>query len=124
LSRSADEPTDDANTTVADLRAVVRQFVEERHWQSFHNPKNLSMSLAIEVAELMEHFQWLTLDEAQALPSDAGSKRQVEEELADCLAYVLAIANAMQIDLSQSLRAKMIRNAEKYPVGSRWDPRD
>ena len=105
----------DTETTVADLRQVVREFVDERDWQVFHNPKNLSMSLAIEVAELMEHFQWLTFEQSASLSNDATRKQAVEEELADCLAYVLALANTLQIDLSQSLRAKMIRNAEKYP---------
>ena len=52
---------DDA-TTVTELREIVRQFVRERDWQQFHSPKNLSMALAIEAAELMEHFQWLTVD--------------------------------------------------------------
>jgi NTP pyrophosphatase (non-canonical NTP hydrolase) len=107
---------DDTQTTVSQLREIVSTFVDERHWQQFHNPKNLSMSLAIEVGELMEHFQWLTLDEAAAVADDPQKKHEVGEELADCLAYVLSIANTMEIDLSQTLAAKMIRNAEKYPV--------
>ena len=106
----------DDSTTVNELRDLLRQFVDERNWQEFHNPKNLSMSLAIEVGELMEHFQWLTLDEAAAVASDPQKKHDVEEELSDCLAYVLSIANAMDIDLSESLAAKMIKNAEKYPA--------
>ena len=57
---SQDPPANDSRTTVAELRELVRQFVAERDWQQFHTPKNLSMSLAIEAAELMEHFQWLT----------------------------------------------------------------
>ncbi len=108
-------PMNDATTSVQQLRELVQTFVEERNWQSFHNPKNLSMSLAIEAGELMEHFQWLTLAEAAQVTEDPGKKHAVGEELADCLAYVIAIANAMEIDLSETLRAKMIRNAEKYP---------
>ncbi len=108
----------DPTTTVSDLRSLVQRFVDERDWRPFHNPKNLTMSLAIEVGELMEHFQWLTLPESAELASDADKKHAVEEELADCLAYVLAIANTMQIDLSEALQAKMIRNAEKYPPPS------
>ena len=80
------------------------------------------MSLAIESAELMEHFQWLTLDESAHENLDASRKHQIEEEVADCLAYVLAIANAMEIDLSTALREKMKRNAEKYPVGQDFEP--
>lgn len=112
---------DDRSTTVSELRQVVRHFVDERDWQKFHNPKNLSMSLAIEAGELMEHFQWLDLPESGAVSGDPARKHDVGEELADCLAYVLAIANAMEIDLSEALRAKMIRNAEKYPVPSDGD---
>ena len=107
--------SNDESTTVNELRHLVQQFVDERDWNSFHNPKNLSMSLAIEAGELMEHFQWLTLDEAEVLANDSKRKHDVGEEIADCLAYLLSIANAMDIDLSNALRAKMIRNADKYP---------
>lgn len=106
----------DDSTSVQSLRDLVESFVSQRRWHEFHNPKNLAMSLAIETGELMEHFQWLTLDESASLQHDAEKKHAVGEELADCLAYVLSIANAMEIDLSSTLAAKMIRNAEKYPV--------
>ena len=105
----------DEATTIKELRQLVQRFVDERDWNSFHNPKNLSMSLAIEAGELMEHFQWLTLPEAARLAEDDEKKHQVGEEISDCLAYILSLANAMDIDLSQALRAKMVRNAEKYP---------
>ncbi|TWU35089.1 nucleotide pyrophosphohydrolase [Novipirellula artificiosorum] len=115
MSESATSRTD-SETTVAELKAVVEQFVSDRDWHPFHNPKNLSMSLAIEAGELMEHFQWLTLPESAEVQSDPQRKHAVGEELADCLAYVIAIANAMEIDLATTLKAKMIRNAEKYPT--------
>ena len=111
------DPANDSATLVSELRTIVQTFVDERQWQSFHNPKNLAMSLAIEAGELMEHFQWLTPDEAAEISHDEQKKHAAGEELADCLAYVIAIANAMDIDLSQALKAKMIRNAEKYPIG-------
>lgn len=104
----------DMTTTVADLRNLVREFVEERDWRKFHSPKNLSMSLAIEVSELMEHFQWLTTEESREI--DESTMHDVGEELADCLCYVLAISNELGIDLASTLRAKMIKNREKYPV--------
>lgn len=106
----------DQSTNVQALRDLVQQFVAERNWHSFHNPKNLSMSLGIETGELMEHFQWLTLDEAAAVKNDPAKKHDVGEELADCLAYVLCLANVLEIDLSSTLASKMIRNAEKYPA--------
>ena len=106
----------DTTTTVAQIRDVVETFVAERQWHRFHNPKNLAMSLGIETGELMEHFQWLSLEEAAGIKDDPQRKHDVGEELADCLAYVLAMANAMEIDLSSTLAKKMIRNAQKYPV--------
>jgi len=111
-----DHGPDDRQTTVADLKAVVHQFVDERDWHSFHNPKNLAMSLAIETSELMEHFQWLTAEESLRVMDDADQRVAVGEEIADCLAYLLAIASKLDVDLATTLRAKMIRNAEKYPV--------
>jgi NTP pyrophosphatase (non-canonical NTP hydrolase) len=110
-----DDRHDDV-TTVQDLKNVVRQFVSERNWEKFHNPKNLAMSLAIEAAELMEHFQWRTLEESGEVIWDKQNREQIAEELADCLAYALGIANVMNLDLSTALRAKMERNALKYPV--------
>jgi len=74
------------------------------------------MSLAIEAAELMEHFQWLTLDESRALASDDRRRAEVAEELADVLSYALALANELQIDVSAAMRDKMVKNARKYPV--------
>ncbi|TWU02124.1 nucleotide pyrophosphohydrolase [Stieleria varia] len=114
--QSTDGGSSDRETTVSQLRDVVQQFVDERNWRSFHNPKNLAMSLAIETAELMEHFQWLSLEQSDELLDDPQRMAAVGEELADCLSYVLALANTMQIDLSTTLRRKMVLNRKKYPV--------
>ncbi|WP_390895550.1 nucleotide pyrophosphohydrolase [Stieleria tagensis] len=116
-----DSNSRDDSTSVQQMRALVEQFVSERRWHRFHNPKNLAMSLGIETGELMEHFQWLTLEQAAAVKEDPVKKHAAGEELADCLAYVLAIANTMEIDLSSTLAAKMVRNAEKYPVDQAAD---
>lgn len=105
----------DSSTTIQDLRTIISQFVAERDWQKFHDIKNLSMSLAIEAAELMEHSQWLTTTQAQQHESLELS--EVAEELADVLSYTLAIANVLQIDLSSTLQRKMIKNRQKYPIG-------
>jgi NTP pyrophosphatase (non-canonical NTP hydrolase) len=72
--------------------------------------------LAIEVAELMEHFQWITTEASRDLASDAEKKTAVAEELADVVCYALALANVMDIDVSQALTAKMEKNAKKYPA--------
>lgn len=106
----------DAQTTVAELRALVQRFVAERDWEKFHSPKNLSMALAIEVAELMEHFQWITPDESRQAAHDPARRSAVSEELADVICYALALANSLDIDVAAALQAKMLKNAEKYPV--------
>ena len=104
----------DAQTTVQVLRDMVATFVSERDWEKYHSPKNISMALAVEAAELMEHFQWLTIDESKAVDGDQLSA--VGEELADVLCYGLALANVLQIDVSQTMRRKMEKNRLKYPV--------
>lgn len=107
--------TDDA-TSLAALRELVRRFVDERDWRQFHTPKNLSMSLAIEVAELMEHFQWLTPEQSLAVPSDPAKLADVGEELADVLCYTLALANVLELDIATIVRDKMAKNERKYPA--------
>lgn len=106
----------DEVTTVRELKLLVQQFVAERDWQPFHDAKNLSMSLAIEAAELMEHFQWLRSDQLDTLLSDPEKMRQIREETADVFAYLLSFAHRMDIDLSSALADKMTKNAVKYPA--------
>lgn len=107
---------DDQQTTLAELREIVRQFVDERDWRQFHSPKNLSMSLAIEAAELMEHFQWITPDESRAIAADHDKLAAVGEEISDVLCYTLALANELGLDVATALRDKMVKNARKYPA--------
>ncbi len=106
----------DHETTVAAMKEFVQEFVDERDWQQFHDAKNLSMSIAIEAAELMEHFQWLRSDQLRDLKGNAEVMAQVEEELADVFCYVIAFAEEMGIDLCASLDSKMVKNRKKYPV--------
>jgi dCTP diphosphatase len=106
----------DSSTTIADLRNVVRRFVDERDWRQFHSPKNLSMSLAIEAAELMEHFQWIEAAESRRVGDNPAKLAEVRDEMADVLCYLLAIANELNIDLSDAMREKMVKNAVKYPA--------
>jgi NTP pyrophosphatase (non-canonical NTP hydrolase) len=105
----------DADTTLAAFKAEVQQFSHERDWQQFHSPKNLSMSLAIEAAELMEHFQWISMQDSRELAADPEKKAAIGEELADVFCYTLAIANEMGIDLASTFHHKMNKNREKYP---------
>jgi NTP pyrophosphatase (non-canonical NTP hydrolase) len=108
--------TTDEQTTVAELRAAVADFVAQREWGPFHTPKNLSMSVAIEAAELMEHFQWLTQEEARAALEDDATRARIADELADVVIYCLSMSNACGIDVSAEVLAKLVRNESRFPV--------
>ena len=96
------------------LRNSLRQFTRERDWDQYHTPKNLSMALIAEAAELIEHFQWA--DGATSHQLEPGTRTAVEEELADILIYLVRIADRLDIDLLQSAERKIAINAEKYPA--------
>ena len=96
------------------LRSKLRLFAEERDWDKFHSPKNLAAALSVEAAELLEHFQWLTEVESASLSEE--KRREVSEELADVLIYLIRLADKLEIDLVQAAEQKMLKNAEKYPV--------
>lgn len=106
----------DEKSTIADLKNLLKTFVTDRDWDQFHSPKNLSMSLAIEVAELMEHFQWLTVEASREIVHDPAHRENISDELADCLSYILALANTANIDLAAALQSKMKKNEQKYPA--------
>ncbi len=106
----------DSNTSVASLRELVQEFVAERDWEVFHTPKNLATSVAIEAAELMEHFQWLTPEESIELRQDRERVNQIGEEMSDVLAYLCSLANALDIDIATAFRAKMAKNRIKHPI--------
>lgn len=96
------------------LRDVLRRFAAERDWDQFHSPKNLASALAVEAAELLERFQWLTEEQSRNLAPDA--KAKVADEVADVLIYLIRIADKLDLDLIATTYAKIERNAQKYPV--------
>ena len=106
----------DAHTTVGALRQAVANFVDARDWQPFHTPKNLSMSIAIEAAELMEHFQWLTTEEAGVAVEDPAELAAVTDELADVVIYCLSLSNALDLDVSSAVLGKLQTNEHRYPA--------
>ncbi len=106
----------DAETSVQELKQLVHSFVQARRWRVFHTPKNLATCIMIEGAELCEHFQWLTPEESLALIGKVTPDSPIAEEIADVLSYVLSMANALEIDLAEALRLKMIKNGLKYPL--------
>ena len=100
--------------TIDDLQAAQRAFAQERDWGQFHTPKNLASALAVEAAELLEHFQWLTEEQSRTLPDD--KRVQVGEEIADVPLYLLQLSDKLQIDVMEAAWRKIGLNAEKYPV--------
>jgi NTP pyrophosphatase (non-canonical NTP hydrolase) len=110
------EPMNDQSTTIADLRRKMSRFVDERLWRKFHKPKNLAMSLAVEAAELMEHFQWLTHGQAEELLKRPAARRQVASEMADVLSFLLSLSAATGIDLCAAFESKLAANERKYPA--------
>jgi NTP pyrophosphatase (non-canonical NTP hydrolase) len=109
--------TNPTTTTIAAVQKSVRDFRDAREWRQFHSPKNLSMSIAIEAAELMEHFQWLTTEQAAALPGENSEIRQaVIEELADVLIYCFSLADMLDCDVAEIVFDKLAKSGKKYPV--------
>lgn len=106
----------DAASTIDELKALVRQFVEERAWQPFHSPKNLAMGIAVEAAELMECFLWLDSPASHDAAKEPRQREAIADEMADVLCYLVNMSNVLGIDLSAALAAKMIKNAVKYPA--------
>ena len=100
--------------TLRELQQRLAVFAAERDWQQFHSPKNLAMALSVEVAELVEQFQWLTEEQSRAL--DAERYQRVRLELADVFIYLLRIADALDVDLLQAADDKIALNERKYPV--------
>ena len=96
------------------LRDELRAFARERDWEQFHSPKNLAMALAVESAELLEHFQWLTEAESSALAPER--QEAVAAELCDVLFYLVRLADRLDVDLAAASAAKLAANADKYPV--------
>ena len=97
-----------------DIIQDLRDFAHARDWDQFHSPKNLAMALAVESAELLEHFQWLTEDQSRKL--DDETRAQVRQEIGDVLLYLTRLADQLDISPLDAAREKLKLNAEKYPV--------
>jgi len=115
----------DNTMTVAELKDMIAVFIRDREWESYHTPKNIVSSIAIEAAELMEVFQWMTDEEAGRLKEDPEIRRRAGEEVADVVFYCLDLCNCLGLDFSQVAQRKMKLNEEKYPVEryrGKYDP--
>jgi dCTP diphosphatase len=102
------------SSNLTELKHRLRQFADERDWDQFHSPKNLSMALIAEAAELVEHFQWLTEEESSQLNGD--KLEEVRQELADIQIYLVRIADKLNVDLLEAVEEKIKINEEKYPA--------
>lgn len=97
-----------------DIKLRLREFAKERDWDQFHSPKNFSMALIVECAELVEHFQWLTDEQSKHLPED--TLEEVSLEMADIMIYLIRIADKLDVDLLKAVDKKIELNALKYPI--------
>ena len=103
-----------SNIDLKTLKQRIREFADARDWNQFHSPKNLSMALSVEVAEIVEHFQWLTEEQSKNLPQN--KLDEVEAELADTFIYLVRMADKLDIDLLSVTMNKIAVNEQKYPV--------
>ncbi|MCS6852456.1 MAG: nucleotide pyrophosphohydrolase [Gemmataceae bacterium] len=108
----------DATTTVGALKDAVGAFAAARQWEPFHSPKNLAMAVACEVGELLEPFRWLTAEESYAACQHPTTREAIADELADVVNLLLLFSLHSAIDISEALLAKLVKNAQKYPVAA------
>jgi len=106
----------DQQTTVLELRQIVRAFCDERDWEQFHGAKDLAIGVSTEAAELLEHFRFRSDAECETLLREPDGRQEIEHELVDVLFFVLRFADRYGIDLDDAFRRKMSRNAQRYPV--------
>jgi len=99
-----------------EIRKRLAQFAEARNWDQFHSPKNLSMGLAAEAAELLEIFQWLTEEQSKEIVRDEKEMALVREEIADVFIYLVRLADKLGVDIEKAVEEKIKLNEEKYPV--------
>lgn len=110
----------DIETSIKNLREVVLDFVRERDWEKYHNPKDIAEGICIEAAELLQLFQWIKPEESSHFRSNSAKVRKIKEELADVFVYCLTMANSLDIDVTSAVVRKIRQNEKKYPVSLYW----
>jgi dCTP diphosphatase len=106
----------DRKTSIYQLKQLIQDFVDERDWRKYHNPKDLAISIAIEAAELMELFQWVSERKVEKVLEDAERFIRLEEELADIIILCFNLANVLNVDVAKAVTKKVEKNRAKYPV--------
>lgn len=112
----------DANTKIQYLKDLVAEFIKERDWEKYHNPKDLAISIAIETGELLELFQWRKPEDINMkIEKEKDYVEKIREELADIMIYCISLANRVEIDITQAIIDKIKKNKVKYPIGKKLD---
>ena len=106
----------DGNTVVEELITKVREFLRERDWEKYHNPKDLAVGICVEAAELLQLFQWIKPEESEQYKKNPSKMKRIKEELADVAIYCLSMANTLEIDLASAILEKLEQNKKKYPA--------
>ena len=106
----------DIDATIHDLKKMVSDFRDERDWRKYDTPKNLAVSICIEAAELLEHFQWKNDEEINRMIREEEKKNEVSDELADVVIYCLGLSDILEIDIAEALKQKLEKNRRKYPA--------
>ena len=106
----------DSETHIEDLKKRILAFAQERDWEQFHSPKNLSMAISAEAAELMEHFLWQSAESSRKEVLEEPLREKITEEIADILIFAIEFANISKIDIASAITEKMKKNALKYPI--------
>ena len=102
---------------MSEIRAVIekiKQFRDERDWMQFHDPKNMAVSIILEASELLEHFQWKTIEEVEEYTRQ--NQEEIKDEIADIALYLFELADNLGIDLMNAMEIKLAKNEKKYPI--------
>lgn len=100
---------------IEEIQARLDKFAKDRNWDQFHTPKNLTMALSVEVAELLEIFQWSNSGGLEEI-KDIETRKKIEEEIADIFIYLIKISGKLNVDLSKIINEKIDKNEKKYPI--------
>jgi NTP pyrophosphatase (non-canonical NTP hydrolase) len=106
---------DDKSTTFQEVKDDIVQFIDEREWKNFQEPKEVAISLSLEAGELLENFQWVNTP-IEEIKADPKKMEDISDELADVIIYAMQLSNAFGLQLSECIRQKMEKNRKKYPA--------
>jgi len=104
--------------SLQELEIRLKSFADARDWVKFHTPKNLAMALSVEVAELVEIFQWMTPEESSKATNDPQLAAAIKDELADVMLYLVRLSSMLEVDLVAEAHSKINRNEGRFPIGS------